>query len=141
MDSEKKRLSLKGHDILAMSFLKKNGNSLQSPFSRDILLMYTMINGAMHVDEIHKKAKALHEGERVQLILEPQNQYDHRAILVKNEAGEKLGYIPRAKNEVLYHLMNAGKHLFGIVKEGDIGENLQPDETWIKIFIEVYMVD
>ena len=141
MNEEKKELSTRENDVLAVSFLKQNGNSVQSPFSRDIFLMNTMINGAMHVDEIHKRAAELHEGDRVQLVLEPKNIYDAKAILVKNEKGHKLGYIPRIKNEVLYHLMDAGKYLFGIVKGGDIGENLDPGDRWIEIYIDVYMAD
>ena len=141
MNEERKELSTRENDVLAVSFLKQNGNSVSSPFSRDIFLTHTMINGAMHVDEIHKRATELHEGDRGQLILEPKNKYDDKAILVKNEKGDKLGYIPRIKNEVLYHLMDAGKHLFGIVKEGDIGENLDPEDRWIEIYIDVYMAD
>ncbi len=141
MNEEKKELSTRENDVLAVSFLKQNGNSVQSPFSRDIFLMHTMINGAMHVDGIHERAAELHEGDRVQLILEPKNKYDEKAILVKNETGHKLGYIPRIKNEVLYHLMDAGKYLFGIVKEGDSGENLDPEDRWIEIYIDVYMED
>ena len=141
MNEEKKELSTREDDVLAVSFLKKNGNSLQSPFSRDIFLMNTMINGAMYMDEIHKRAAELHEGDRVQLILEPKNKFDEKAILVKNEKGDKLGYVPRVKNEVLYHLMDAGKYLFGIVKKGDIGENLDPEDEWVEIYIDVYMAD
>lgn len=141
MNNEKKELSNRVEDVLAVSFLKQNGTNIQSPFSRDIFLMNTMINGAMHVDEIHERAASLHEGDRVQLVLEPKNKYDAKAILVKNENGDKLGYIPRVKNEVLYHLMDAGKHLFGIVESGDIGEDLDLEDTWIEIYIDVYMVD
>ena len=141
MNEEKKELSTRENDVLAVSFLKQNGNSVQSPFSRDIFLMNTMINGAMHVDGIHERAAELHERDRVQLVLEPKNKYDAKAILVKNEKGHKLGYIPRIKNEVLYHLMDAGKYLFGIVKGGDIGENLDPGDRWIEIYIDVYMAD
>ena len=141
MNEEKKELSTRENDVLAVSFLKQNGNSVQSPFSRDIFLMNTMINGAMHVDGIHERAAELHERDRVQLVLEPKNKYDAKAILVKNEKGHKLGYIPRIKNEVLYHLMDAGKYLFGIVKGGDIGENLDLEDRWIEIYIDVYMAD
>ena len=141
MNEEKRELSTRENDVLAVSFLKQNGNSVQSPFSRDIFLMNTMINGAMHVDGIHERAVELHERDRVQLVLEPKNKYDAKAILVKNEKGHKLGYIPRIKNEVLYHLMDAGKYLFGIVKGGDIGENLDPEDRWIEIYIDVYMAD
>jgi len=141
MNEEKKELSTRENDVLAVSFLKQNGNSVQSPFSRDIFLMNTMINGAMHVDGIYERAVELHERDRVQLVLEPKNKYDAKAILVKNEKGHKLGYIPRIKNEVLYHLMDAGKYLFGIVKGGDIGENLDLEDRWIEIYIDVYMAD
>ena len=41
----------------------------------------------------------------------------------------------------IYHLMDAGKELFGFVIDGDIGDNLDEDDTWIEIFIDVYMRD
>jgi hypothetical protein len=129
------------NDALAASILNKHGVDMQLPFSRDIFLMNTMINGAMHVKTIYKQAKALNEGDRVTLRLEPKNKYDEKAILVLDPKDKKLGYIPRVKNEVLYHLMDAGKELFGIVKGGDIGEDLDEDDSWIEIYIDVYMRD
>ncbi len=129
------------NDALTSNMLNKHGIDMQLPFSRDIFLMNTMINGAMHVKTIYKQAKALKESDRVTLRLEPKNKYDEKAILVLDPKGKKLGYIPRVKNEVLYHLMDAGKELFGIVKGGDIGENLDEDDSWIEIYIDVYMRD
>jgi hypothetical protein len=129
------------NDALTSSILGKHGIDMQLPFSRDIFLMNTMINGAMHVKTIYKQAKALKKSDHVTLRLEPKNKYDEKAILVLDPKGKKLGYIPRVKNEVLYHLMDAGKELFGIVKSGDIGENLDPDDSWIEIYIDVYMKD
>ncbi len=129
------------NDALTSSILNKHGIDMQLPFSRDIFLMNTMINGAMHVKTIYKQARALKEGDRVTLRLEPKNKYDEKAILVLDPKGKKLGYIPRVKNEVLYHLMDAGKELFGIVKGGDIGEDLDENDTWIEIYIDVYMRD
>ena len=134
-------ISTQTSDILAVSFLKQNGKDTVMPFSRDIFLMETMINGAMHTRGIHKRAASLSAGDHVVLKLEPKNKFDRKAILVNMEDGRKLGYIPRIKNEVLYHLMDAGKHLFGIVKGGDIGDDLDPDDNWIEIFINVYMND
>ena len=78
MSEERNELSTRENDVLAMSFLKQNGSTVQSPFSRDIFLMNTMINGAMHVEGIHDRAANLQEGDRVQLILEPQNKYDEK---------------------------------------------------------------
>ena len=141
MNEAKRELSTRTTDILTLSFLNQNGSDVPVPFSRDIFLMHTMINGAMHTDEIHKKAAELKKGSRVQLLLEPKNKYDDKAILVKNEQGEKLGYIPRTRNEVLYYLMDAGKYLFGIVQGGDIGDKLDWEDYWIEIYIDVYMAD
>lgn len=137
----KKGLSTIQQDALALSFLEQKGLSLPEPFTRDILLMQTMINGAMHVEHIHELAADLREGAQVKLVLEPHNPVDPRAIQVRNQENQKLGYIPRTKNEVLFHLMDAGKYLYGIVTSGDIGENLNPNDTWVEIFIDVYMKD
>ena len=92
-----------------------------------------------HKDRYYQKA--LKKGDRLKLLLEPKNKYDEKAILVLDPKGKKLGYIPRVKNEVLYHLMDAGKELFGIVHGGDIGDHLDERDSWIEIYIDVYMCD
>ena len=97
------------NDALTSSLLNKHGIDTHLPFSREIFLMNTMINVAMHVETIYEQARALKKGDRLSLLLEPKNKYDEKAILVLDPKGKKLGYIPRAKNEVLYHLMDAGK--------------------------------
>lgn len=143
MDKKKKEkaLSVIAEDVSALSVLEREGLAVPQVFARDILLMETMINGAMHVKNIHALAAALHVGDRVKLILEPDNPVDARAILVRNEKDEKLGYIPRVKNEVLFHLMDAGKYLYGVVVDGDIDEDADEEDTWVQIYIEVYMKD
>lgn len=138
---DKKELSTIQQDSAALSFLEQTGLSLPEPFTRDILLMHTMINGAMHVDHIHELARQLQAGDQVKLVLEPHNPVDPRAIQVRNQENKKLGYIPRKKNEVLFHLMDAGKYLYGVVTDGDIGEELDENNTWVEIFIDVYMRD
>lgn len=138
---KKKIHALAAEDVGALTLLQREGLALPEIFARDILLMETMINGAMHVENIHDLAVALHTGDRVKLIMEPDNPVDPRAILVRNEKDEKLGYIPRAKNEVIFHLMDAGKYLYGVVTGGDIGEEADETDRWVKIYIEVYMKD
>ncbi len=138
---KEKALSVIAEDVSALSVLEQEGLAVPQVFARDILLMETIINGAMHVENIHALAAALHVGDRVKLILEPDNPVDVRAILVRNEKDEKLGYIPRVKNEVLFHLMDAGKYLYGVVVDGDINEDADEEDTWVQIYIEVYMKD
>ncbi len=138
---KEKALSVIAEDVSALSVLEQEGLAVPQVFARDILLMETIINGAMHVENIHALAATLHVGDRVKLILEPDNPVDARAILVRNEKDEKLGYIPRVKNEVLFHLMDAGKYLYGVVVDGDIDEDADDEDTWVQIYIEVYMKD
>lgn len=140
-NSDKNSLSAITADAAAVSVLQREGIILPDLFTRDILLMQTMINGAMHVDNIHALAAQLQSGDRVKLVLEPDNPVDPRAIQVRSRDNKKLGYIPRRKNEVLYHLMDAGKYLYGTVSGGDIGENLDPEDSWVEIYIDVYMKD
>lgn len=141
MKKKKKAHSLVEEDAGALSFLWQEGLALPEAFARDILLMETMINGAMHVENIHDLAAALHTGDRVKLVMEPDNPVDHHAILVRNEEDEKLGYIPMAKNEIIFHLMDAGKYLYGVVTGGDIDKDADEENRWVKIYIEVYMKD
>ena len=43
--------------------------------------------------------------------------YAALAIIIHNQTGEKLGYVPREKNEVVARLMDAGKMVFGVLEE------------------------
>jgi hypothetical protein len=64
---------------------------------------------------------------------EPTNQYDPLAIMILSTAGHHLGYVPRAKNEVLARLMDAGKLLFGKLETKEWVEN------WLKLEVRIYL--
>lgn len=138
---KKDELTTMAADAAALSLLQQNGAAPPDLFTRDLFLMHTMINGAMHVDDIHELAAVLRAGDQVKLVLEPDNPVDPQAILVRDPEDRKLGYIPRKKNEVLFHLMDAGKYLYGIVTGGDIGEDLDENDNWVEIYINVFMRD
>ena len=113
----------------------KNGIDIGKPFSQEIFLIEVHIAGTTHIDNIDILEPKLTEGVEVQFFREPNNQYDAKAIVVRDKDGNKLGYIPRDKNEILSRLMDAGKLLYGKVKTKEkIGE-------WIKIEMEVYLKD
>lgn len=59
----------------------------------------------------------MNKGEKLKLIREPENKYDRLAIRINDSKGNKLGYIPRAKNEVLASLMDAGKLIYAVLDE------------------------
>lgn len=113
----------------------KGGLDIGKPFSQEIFLIEVHIAGTTHIDNIDLLGPKLVSGVEVQFFREPNNQYDSRAIVVKDKEGNKLGYIPRDKNEILSRLMDAGKLLYGKVKSKEkVGE-------WVKIEMEVYLKD
>ena len=64
--------------------------------------------------------------------MEASNEYDPQAIKVELDDGSKIGFIPKADNPVFARLMDAGKLLFGKVKE---------KENWYNIRIYIYLDD
>ncbi len=113
----------------------KGALDIEKPFSREIFLIEVHIAGTTHIDNIDVLEPKLTEGVEVQFFREPNNQYDSKAIVVKDKEGNKLGYIPKEKNEILSRLMDAGKLLYGKVKtKKKLGD-------WVKIEMEVYLKD
>jgi hypothetical protein len=87
----------------------------------------------IYVKSIIDKTRHFEIGDRVSLMREPKNCYDENAIVVKNKRREKIGYIPRRRNSIFAHLMDAGISLFGIVNY------IEKSKESIKINIEIYM--
>lgn len=80
------------------------------PFAREILLVECQIAGTSYRG-IKTDDAGLAPGAALVLKREPANAHDPLAIMVFSEAGAHLGYVPRAKNEALARLMDAGKWL------------------------------
>ena len=113
------------------------GGGLIMPFVQELFLLECEIAGTGFVKDIEGKAKALTEGAVVSLIREADNKYDKLAIRIDNASGEKLGYVPRKKNEILARLLDGGKMLYGKVAEVEFSEY----SSWITITIKIYMKD
>lgn len=84
------------------------------PFARQIMLIECQIAGTSFRD-LTDVAPALVAGAVLPLKREPANPHDPLAIMILDEKGHHLGYVPRQQNEALAHLMDAGKLLFGIL--------------------------
>ena len=95
-DDRKRELTIEAEAASQLSILQRGGAELPELFTREILLMETMVNGAMHVENIHELAAELHPGDPVKLVLEPDNPHDPRAILVRDQHDRKLGYSAQA---------------------------------------------
>lgn len=64
--------------------------------------------------------KTVQIGARVNLVREPDNEYDEKAILVLNQDDDKLGYIPRTDNAKLAAEMDSGEAFYGLVFDTDM---------------------
>jgi len=110
----------------------KNG-ALQ-PFAREIMLIECHIAGTSHRD-VKSVEPTLAPGAFLVLRREPANPHDDLAIMIFDEAGHHLGYVPRAKNEALARLMDAGKLLFGkLESKAWVGD-------WLKVEARSYLRD
>ena len=115
--------------------LKKTLDKLPMPFSREVSLMECTIAGTTHIDGIVTKTATVFEGTILTLIRDPKNKYDSDAIAVQTDAGERIGWVPQRKNEVISRLMDAGKLIYAKVKSKDF------EGRWLKIDIEIFMRD
>ena len=112
--------------------LDKTG--LPKPFVQEVELLNCNIAGTTFLDleDIEPKLK---KHQLLVLKREPKNEYDGNAILILTEDGQKLGYVPQEKNEILSNLMDAGKLLFGKLNEKTWVDN------WLKLDVQVYLRD
>lgn len=110
------------------------GDGALRPFAREIMLIECHVAGTSHVD-VASVEPQLSPGALLPLKREPLNPHDPLAILILSETGQRIGYVPRAKNEALAHLMDAGKLLFGKV------EAKTWQGGWLKVDTRIYLRD
>ena len=112
--------------------LDKTG--LPKPFVQEVDLLNCNIAGTtfLNLKDIEPNLK---KNQLLVLKREPKNKYDDKAILILTEDGQKLGYLPQERNEILSRLMDAGKLLFGRLDEKNwVGR-------WLRLDIQVYLRD
>lgn len=111
------------------------GLVIPKPFNRQIFLFETHIAGTSHIENMDELAEKIEIGTRVSFYREASNEYDTRAIKVEVDNGSKIGYISKADNPVFARLMDAGKLLYGKVKEKE------KKGSWYNIKIYIYLDD
>ena len=112
--------------------LDKTG--LPKPFVQEVDLLNCNIAGTtfLNLKDIEPNLK---KNQLLVLKREPKNEYDDKAILILTEDGQKLGYVPQERNEILSRLMDAGKLLFGRLDEKNWVDR------WLRLDIQVYLRD
>lgn len=75
----------------------------------------------------------MREGDVLELVREPQNAYDQRAVRVEWH-GIKLGYVPRRDNEAVARLLDRGNRLEARITRLSTSRN-----PWQRVLFEVYL--
>ena len=120
--------------LVALMHGSFGANGALLPFAREIMLIECHIAGTQHHDA-RAMEPTLAPGALLVLQREPANAHDALAIMIRTEAGALLGYVPRAKNEALARLMDAGKLLFARLEaKAWVG-------GWLRADIRVYLRD
>ena len=104
-----------------------NLGELPKPFAKDILL--TTFELQDPVFGTTAKEMDLPHGCRLQLFRDRKNRYDKNSIVLKNAAGDRVGFVPISKNEILARLLEAGKVLYATVTQAQ-------KAVKIKIYLE-----
>ena len=93
----------------------------------------TRVAGPSHIECIEELAPHLNVDDKMEFFREPDNQYDDKAIAIKNAEGVKIGYVPQADNVIFARLMDAGKLLFGKITA------MKMRGSWLRIDIKVFL--
>jgi hypothetical protein len=117
--------------LIAGSFTK---GGLPMPFVREIFLMECHIAGTTYVN-IKELEPDLNTDDILIFRRDSNNAHDPLAILILDKSGNKLGYVPKTRNEVIARLMDAGKMIFGKLAAKTWFEN------WLKVEIKVFLRD
>ena len=115
-----------------LAALSKGGISIHV-MPKDILVLECVVAGTSF-----RKLKSVEPSLLAEVKLdvkrEPGNEFDEFAVSLHFSA-EKIGYIPRDKNEVIARLMDAGKAFYASIKAKEWEGN------WLKIEVKVYLKD
>ena len=110
------------------------GGGLAAPFAKEIFLIETHVAGTSHIP-VKEIEPTLTAGASLVLRREPGNVHDSHAILILTECGNKLGYIPRDRNEILARLMDGGKFLFAQL------ESKEWHGDWLNVSARIFLRD
>ena len=111
----------------------QSGKNVPKPFGQEIFLLKTHIAGIYYYEAI-KVSERLKNGDYLIFQREAENKYDKMAIQILDLDKNKLGYVPRVKNEVISRLMDSGKILYGILEKKEVTDD--HIDISIKIFLK-----
>ncbi|MEO8086746.1 MAG: HIRAN domain-containing protein [Bacteroidota bacterium] len=115
-----------------LKLLHENGTSLEV-FRREMLALSCLVAGTSF-RSLKETEPLMLTNNIFELKREQKNKFDEKAVAIYFEK-EKIGYLPKEKNEVIANLMDAGKKFSAKLISKDWEGN------WLKLDIEVYLND
>lgn len=115
-----------------LSALAKGGISI-NVMPKDIRVLECLVAGTSF-RKLKDVEPSLLAEVKLELTREPKNEYDEFAVALYFDK-QKIGFIPREKNEVIARLLDAGKKFYAGIKAKEWEGN------WLKIEIKVYLRD
>ena len=103
------------------------------PLIKEIHLFDSYVAGTTHLND-KTVLEQIKEGDMLSLQRED-NKYDSNAILILNEDGKKLGYVPEKDNIIFARLMDAGKLLKAKISK------ITQKGSFTQISVGIYLVD
>lgn len=126
-------LMIKNDDLAVLTQAKGIGDVLK-PLIKEIHLFDTYIAGTTHLKD-KTVLDEIEVGQKLTLKREI-NKFDEKAIMLINENGKKVGYVPEKDNIIFSRLMDAGKLLSARIT--DIKER---KGDFRQISIGIYLID
>ncbi len=112
-----------GHDL----------GDIIKPLIKEIHLFDSYVAGTTHLED-KSVLEQIKEGDMLTLQRED-NKFDSNAILILNEDGKKLGYVPEKDNIIFARLMDAGKLLKAKISR------ITVKGSFTQINVGIYLVD
>lgn len=103
------------------------------PLIKEIHLFDSFVAGTTHLDD-KSVLEQIKEGDMLSLQRE-ENKFDSNAIMILNEEGKKLGYVPEKDNIIFARLMDAGKLLKARISK------ITMKGGFTQISVGIYLVD
>jgi len=107
--------------------------TLIKPLVNEIHLFDTFVAGTTYLKDA-SVLERIKVDDKLSLVRED-NKYDSNAIIIKNEADEKLGYVPEKDNVIFARLMDAGKMLMAKIKK------IEKKGSFVQISVGIFLID
>ena len=117
-----------------VSLMANNGLAdVLQPLTREIHLFDSHVAGTSHLQDA-SVLDSIQKGDRLSLQRED-NKFDGNAILILDQKGRKIGYVPARDNLVFARLMDAGKVLAATI------DSFEKKGAYARIGIGIYLID